>query len=89
MEEFRLKGCTLMVSEDESFVNILAPVLLVEGLEWPFQSIGENLGHPCPIWVPSKYFCKGFDVPKFQAIAHGRVALHLQQSSKVAIVFLH
>ena len=36
LEEFGLKGCSLMVSEGECFVNILASALLVKGLEGPF-----------------------------------------------------
>ena len=66
LEEFGLKGCSLKVSEGECFVDIL---LVVKRLKGPFRPIGESLGHPCSIWVPSKCFCKGFNVPKFQAIA--------------------
>ena len=72
LEEFGLKGCSLMVSKGECFVDLLALALLVKGLkvEGPFQSIGWDSGHPCPIWVPSKYFCKGSNVPTFQTTAH-------------------
>ncbi len=78
-EEIRLHRGSLVIAKDEGLSNICQPAVLVEGLEGPFQTVGEDLGHPCPIRMALDNIREGVDVLEFRSVTHRQILLGLQQ----------